>query len=206
MNKPGTEDELIDRLLAGDEAAFGWLVDTYHAQLVRLARSFVKQRGQAEEVVQEAWEAVIKALPRFERRSSLRTWMFRILTNRAKTRAVREGRMVPLSAIGGNEEEHAVDADRFEKGMWTTTGTPHPWGGTPEDVLMRSEIFDVISEAIEKLPARQAAVVTMRDIQGLSSEEVCNVLEISETNQRVLLHRGRSKLRAALENFMRGRA
>jgi len=172
----------------------------------RLARVYVHSADLAAEVVQETWMAVLHGLQRFEGRSALKTWIFRILTNKAKTRGVREGRTVPFSSLGREDDDRgpAVDADRFtSKGRWADP--PSGWGhGTPEAILQRKDSMQALQEAIATLPPGQRAVVTMRDIDGWDSEDVCNVLEISETNQRVLLHRGRSKLRGALEQHYRG--
>jgi RNA polymerase sigma-70 factor (ECF subfamily) len=202
------EMRLVEGLRAGDEAAFVELMRRYGASMLRVAQLYVRSRAVAEEVVQEAWLAVFKGISRFEGRSSLKTWLFRILTNTAKTRAVREGRSVPFSALAGDEEDGpTVDPDRFlgpdERfpGHWSSP--PSSWAGEPEERLVASETLGVIRAEIDKLPPAQALVITMRDIEGFSSEEVCNALEISETNQRVLLHRARTKVRRALEDYLR---
>ncbi len=201
------EMRLVDGLRAGDEAAFVELMRLYGASMVRVAQLYVRSRAVAEEVVQESWLAVFKGISRFEGRSSLKTWLFRILTNTAKTRAVREGRSIPFSALAGDEEDGpSVDPDRFlgpdERfpGHWSAP--PSSWAGEPEERLVASETLEVIKAEIEKLPPAQALVITMRDIEGFSSEEVRNALEISETNQRVLLHRARTKVRRALEDYL----
>jgi RNA polymerase sigma-70 factor (ECF subfamily) len=201
------EMRLVDGLRAGDEAAFVELMRLYGASMLRVAQLYVRSRAVAEEVVQESWLAVFKGISRFEGRSSLKTWLFRILTNTAKTRAVREGRSIPFSALAGDEEdEPSVDPDRFlgpdERfpGHWSAP--PSSWAGEPEERLVAAETLDVINAEIEKLPRPQALVITMRDIEGFTSEEVCNALEISETNQRVLLHRARTKVRRALEDYL----
>jgi RNA polymerase sigma-70 factor (ECF subfamily) len=168
---------------------------------------YVPSRAVAEEVAQETWLAVLDGLDRFEGRSSLKTWIFRILTNTAKTRAVREGRSIPFSALGGEDEEGgAVDADRFLgddtrfPGHWAAP--PQRWEAQPERSLLSSEALQLIEREIAKLPRNQAIVVTMRDVEGFDAEEVRNALDISETNQRVLLHRARTKLRRALEEYL----
>lgn len=198
------EQALLARLRAGDEAAFAMLIDRHNSSLLRLAQVFVSSRAVAEEVVQETWVGVIEGLAAFEGRSSLKTWILRILTNRAKTRGAREGRSVPFSALGdpGTETEPAVDPVRFKPtGMWAEP--PRRWDDeTPEKLLIRQEVLHVLEAAMEQLPPNQRAVVTLRDVDGLDSVEVCNVLQISETNQRVLLHRARSKLRRVLEQFL----
>jgi RNA polymerase sigma-70 factor (ECF subfamily) len=200
------EAQLLEALRAGDEDAFRALVREYNPSLVRVARIYVPTQAAAEEVAQETWLGVLNGLSRFEGRSSLRTWIFRILTNIAKTRAKRDGRTLPFSALSdpGRVPEAAVDADRF-------LGPEHPrWPGHwalkpevwPEDALLAAETRERLAEAIEGLPAAQRAVISLRDIEGWSSEEVRNALDLSETNQRVLLHRARSKVRAALESYL----
>ena len=200
------EAELLERLRAGDENAFAALVREYHPSLVRVARMYVATQAAAEEVAQETWLGVLNGLDRFEGRSSLKTWIFRILSNIAKTRAVRDGRTLPFSALHdpGRVPEAAVDADRFLDpehprwpGHWAVK--PAPW---PEDALLTAETRERLAEAIEALPATQRAVLSLRDIEGWSSDEVRNALDLSETNQRVLLHRARSKVRAALESYL----
>jgi RNA polymerase sigma-70 factor, ECF subfamily len=205
-----SEAELLDALRAGDEEAFAALVREYHPSLVRVARMYVSSQAAAEEVAQEAWLGVLNGLPRFEGRSSLRTWIFRILTNIAKTRAKRDGRTLPFSALQdpARVPEPAVDADRFldpEHPRWPGhwAARPEPW---PEDALLAAETRERLAEAIEALPATQRAVISLRDIEGWTSEEVRNALDLSETNQRVLLHRARSKVRAALESYLEGQS
>jgi RNA polymerase sigma-70 factor, ECF subfamily len=202
------EQLLIARLRAGEQAAFAEVVGRYHGALLRLARVFVANESAAEEVVQETWLGLIKGLSGFEGRSPLKTWLFRILANRAKTRGIRDKRSVPFSALGGSDPddpEPAVDPARFTRsGMWADP--PEVWEiDTPEKVLLRRETMTLLKLAIADLPPNQRAVVILRDVEGLEAEEVCNVLEIAETNQRVLLHRGRSKLRAALEKHIGGK-
>jgi RNA polymerase sigma-70 factor, ECF subfamily len=201
------EMRLVEGLRAGEESAFVELMRLYGASMLRIAQLYVRSRAVAEEVVQESWLAVFKGIGRFEGRSSLKTWLFRILTNTAKTRAVREGRSIPFSALGGDEEDGpSVDPDRFlgpeERfpGHWSAP--PSSWAAEPEERLVASETLDVIKAEIEKLPPAQALVITMRDVEGFSSEDVCNALDITETNQRVLLHRARSKVRRALEDYL----
>ncbi len=201
--------QLVEALRRGDELAFTQLVDAHHAAMLRLAMLFVSDRAVAEEVTQEAWLGVLRGLNRFEGRSSLKTWMFRILTNCAKTRAQREGRSLPFSAVWDAETdpgEPAVDPERFkpadapiEAHHWVSF--PRSWDEIPEDRLIARETRAVIRQAIEALPPSQREVITLRDVEGWTSEEVCNVLAISETNQRVLLHRARSKVRRALERY-----
>jgi RNA polymerase sigma-70 factor (ECF subfamily) len=200
------EAQLLDALRAGDEAAFAALVREYQPSLVRVARIYVSTQAAAEEVAQETWLGVLNGLDRFEGRSSLRTWIFRILTNIAKTRAQRDGRTLPFSALQdpGRVPEAALDADRFLDpehprwpGHWAVR--PEPW---PEEAVVAAETQARLAEAIEALPAAQRAVISLRDIEGWSSKEVRNALELSETNQRVLLHRARSKVRRALESYL----
>lgn len=197
---------LLEGLRAGDEAAFAELMREYGGGMLRVAMMYVSSRAVAEDVVQEAWLGVLKGIDRFEGRSSLKTWLFRIVANTAKTRGMRESRSIPFSALGGDAgNEPTVDPDRFlgsgERfpGHW---GVP-PQAWAPESRLLSEETLGVIEREIERLPPAQRAVITMRDVQGFTSEEVCNALDLSETNQRVLLHRARAKVRGALEEYMR---
>ena len=195
------DSALLERLRRGDERAFMELVERYHAALVRLAQSFVPSRAVAEEVAQETWLGVLNGLDRFEGRSSLKTWIFRILVNRAKTRGERESRSVPFSALETAEGEPAVDPDRFgADGGWVSP--PRPWGGGPVERLLAGEARGVIDAAIEKLPPAQRRVITLRDIEGLGADETRELLDLSDGNQRVLLHRARSKVRQALEEYL----
>jgi RNA polymerase sigma-70 factor, ECF subfamily len=198
--------QLVEALRAGDEDAFVRLVREYQPSLVRVARIYVSTQAAAEEVAAETWLAVLNGLDRFEGRSSLRTWIFRILTNIAKTRGQRDGRTLPFSALEdpGRVPEAALDADRFLDpehprwpGHWAVR--PEPW---PEDAVIAAETQARLAEAIEALPPAQRAVISLRDVEGWSSEEVRNALELSETNQRVLLHRARAKVRRALESYL----
>ena len=204
---PAAEERLLNALREGQEEAFAELVSTFTPALLRVARIYVRDRAVAEEVVQEAWLGVLRGLDRFEGRASFRTWLFRILTNVAKTRAVREGRTVPFSALApeaADEESPSVASDRFSppsdrwSGHWASP--PAEWD-LPESRLLSSELRARLGEAIEGLPASQRAVISLRDVEGWSAEEVCNVLELSETNQRVLLHRARSGVRQELEDY-----
>ena len=207
------EDEaLLVRLRAGHEDAFVELVDRYHAQMVRLALSFVSSHSVAEEVAQEAWLGVLKGLDHFEGRSSLKTWIFRILTNTAKTRGQRESRIVPFASLGGTDgdgEDAEFDLERFHPpgdalaGHWMSP--PGEWETSPEDLMLSGEVRAQIEGAMAKLGPSQREVMRLRDIEGWSSEEVCNVLELTETNQRVLLHRARTKVRQALAQYFAGR-
>jgi len=199
------ERALIDRVLGGDRQAFASLVDRYHGPLLRLAGLFVRNRAAAEEVVQDTWIGVLEGLEGFEGRSSLKTWIFRILANRARTRAERDARSVPFSALAGAEgEEPAVEPQRFDqKGHWTDA--PGEWDEeSPEKLALRGETMAVLETAMAALPAGQRAVLTLRDVEGMEADDICNVHGITLTNQRVLLHRARSKVRRALERHMRG--
>lgn len=196
------ERELIEALRRRDEAAFVQLLDLYAASLLRVARAFVSTQAVAEEVVQETWLGVLQGIDRFEARSSFKTWLFRILVNRARTRGQREGRTTPLS------DEPAVDPTRFhdpDHDRWPRCwrAPPGSWGESPEERLLARETREVIERVIATLPPAQREVITLRDIEGLSAAEVCNVLAVSDTNQRVLLHRARSRVRAALEAHLR---
>jgi RNA polymerase sigma-70 factor (ECF subfamily) len=201
-----TDLELVARLRAGDEDVFMELVDTLQPAMLRIARMYVSTQAVAEEVVQDAWLGVLKGLDRFEGRSSLRTWIFRIVSNIAKTRGQREGRSVPFASLaGGDLDQPTFDPSRFMgedgqfPGHWSTF--PPDWSGVPEDRLLGSETLRVAGAAIEELPPMQAEVIRLRDVLGWSSAEVRNALELSETNQRVLLHRARAKVRRALDRY-----
>jgi RNA polymerase sigma-70 factor, ECF subfamily len=207
---PVNEAQLLRSLRDGDEKAFAMLVDEHGAAMLRVAQLYVRSRAVAEEVVQEAWLGVLRGIERFEGRSSLRTWLFRIVANLAKTRAVREVRSVPFSALATAETEEqgpSVPPERFRgpddrwSGHWATP--PEDWG-RPEQELLSAETREVIARAIDTLPESQRQVITLRDVEGWTSEEVCNVLELSETNQRVLLHRARTKVRHALDDYLMG--
>lgn len=185
---------MLDRLRAGDEQAFVTLVRRHHDAMLRLASSLVPSSAVAEEVVQDTWVAVIRGIGGFEGRSSLRTWLFRILVNRARTAGTKERRSV---AVG--DADPAVDGSRFDDtGRWLSP--PEPWQDQVEDRVLAGKLADRIRSAIDELPDRQRQVVLLRDIEGMSSLEVCSVLDLSEGNQRVLLHRGRSRLRQVIES------
>jgi RNA polymerase sigma-70 factor (ECF subfamily) len=205
--RPDAEQSLLAALRAGDEAAFVSLVERHHASMLRIAMAHCPRRDAAEEVVQETWLAVFEGVGRFEGRSSLRTWIFSILTNRAKTRGVRERRSVPASSIPGLEDGPTVDPSRFAAsgpyvGHWTKP--PRAWEDRPDDRVLADELSARIDVAIADLPPAQREVITLRDVEGLSSEDVCNVLGLSETNQRVILHRARARVRRALEAYFDG--
>jgi RNA polymerase sigma-70 factor, ECF subfamily len=201
---PPGEAEVVAALRAGDERAFAALIDEHGPAMLRVARMYVSSRAVAEEVVQEAWLGVISGIGRFEGRSSLKTWIFRILSNRAKTRGEREGRSLPFSSLersDTNGDERTVDADRFgSDGAWTSG--PSRWSELPENRLVGKETIGVAQAAIDALSETQRTVITLRDIEGWSPEEIRNVLGLSETNQRVLLHRARAKVRLALESYL----
>jgi RNA polymerase sigma-70 factor, ECF subfamily len=191
--QPDPDAQLLARLRSGDEQAFMILVARYQPAMLRLASGYVPSRAIAEEVVQDAWVGFLRGLKQFEGRSSVRTWLFRILVNRARSAGVQERRTMAVS-----DAEAAVDAARFDQtGNWSMP--PAPWTDLVDDRLVAIQMADLIRTALVDLPARQREVVTLRDIDGLSSEEVCSVLEITDANQRVLLHRGRSKIRQLLE-------
>ena len=208
MTEATVEADLLARLRAGDERAFETLVMRHHRTMLAVARQYVSTRAVAEEVVQEAWLGVIKGIDRFEGRSSLSTWILRILVNIAKTRGVRESRSVPYAALAGPDDEVSVEADRFRGPNDQYTGGwwafPDDWSKLPEQALLQRETLKVVTDAIEALPPLQRSVIAMRDIQGCGPEDVCSVLEISDGNQRVLLHRARSRVRAALEEHLDG--
>jgi RNA polymerase sigma-70 factor (ECF subfamily) len=192
-----SDADLLLRLRSGDEQAFVTLVGRYHEPMLRLAVSFVPSRAVAEEVVQDTWLAVVRGLGGFEGRSSLRTWVFRILVNQARTTGTREHRSVPVA-----DPKPAVDPSRFDaSGSWADP--PEHWIEAAEGRIEAGKLADRIRARIDELPARQRQVVILRDIEEMSSEEVCAVLAISDANQRVLLHRGRSRLRQLFEDEFR---
>ncbi len=203
--------QLIDALRRRDESAFVRLVGHYQGPLLRLALGYATSRAVAEEIVQDTWLGVLQGIERFEGRSSFKTWLFRILVNRARTRAEREARTVPFSGLGSESDcdEPAVaperfvdDADPSWAGHWAAP--PRAWDASPEEHLLSRETLDLIDRTIAVLPPAQRQVITLRDVEGWTPEEVCNTLEITETNQRVLLHRARSRVRRALENYFDG--
>jgi len=207
----GEDHRLVRALRAGDEAAFVALLDRYQAPLVRLATVYVRDRAVAEEVVQETWVGVLRGINRFEERSSFKTWLFRILTNQAKRRGAREKRTVPFSALARADAEGdqpAVAPEHFLPpgdewaGHWVST--LQDWREVPEEVLLSAETHDQARRAIETLAPSQRLVITLRDVEGWSAGEVCNALQITETNQRVLLHRARAKVRQALAGYLEG--
>jgi len=197
---------LVERLRAGDESAFMSLVERLQPSMLRVARMYVSTTAVAEEVVQETWLGVLRGLDSFQGRSSLRTWIFRILTNIAKTRGQREGRSLPFASLAGDDlDAPAVDPSRFDppegpRGRWSTL--PEDWSDVPEERLLGHETLDVVGRAIAGLPPMQAEVIRLRDALGWTSEEVRNALDLTETNQRVLLHRARAKVRGALERYL----
>jgi RNA polymerase sigma-70 factor, ECF subfamily len=204
-----TESSLLLALRDGDEWAFTELVRRHHASLRRVARAYVSSESVADEVVQETWLAVVVGIDRFEGRSSIKTWLFSILVNIARTRGVREKRCMPFSELGGAEPDEprspSVPPERFQNtgdawpGHWASP--PRAWEN-PERRLACLEAREHLREALGELPSLQQTVVTLRDVEGLDATEVCRLLGISDGNQRVLLHRGRARLRAALETYM----
>lgn len=202
------EAELLARLRAGDEQAFETLVERHYGAMVAVARTYVSSRAVAEEVVQDAWIGVLKGLEGFQGRSSLRTWIMRIVANTAMRRGGAEAQSVPFSSLVPEGEEAAVDAERFRgredgfPGHWRAY--PGNWSSLPEQALLGRETLDVVTRAIDGLPTAQRTVITLRDIHGCSADEVCTALEIAAAHQRVLLHRARSRVRAALESHFDG--
>jgi RNA polymerase sigma-70 factor (ECF subfamily) len=193
---------LVKALAARDPDAFAYLLERYHSALIRLAQQYVPNRAVAEEVAQETWLAVIEGIDRFEQRSSLKTWLFRILVNIARSHGVKENRSIPFAAHEALDDEPAVDPRRFRRfalrgrGQWKVP--PQPWTD-PEQRALDAETLAVIHRAVDQLPPAQREVLTMRDLVGWSAAEACEALEITEANQRVLLHRARSRVRSALE-------
>jgi RNA polymerase sigma-70 factor, ECF subfamily len=193
---------LVSALQQGDEAAFAWLLDRYDRPLRRLAGTFVSTGASADEVVQETWLAVIEGIDRFEGRSAVKTWIYRILMNKARTRGVRDKRSVPFTALEGP----TFPADRFLPddhpewpGHWASP--PPAWDDVPQELVESQETLAQVQAAIERLPLPHRQVITLRDVEGWSAAEVCAVLELSAANQRVLLHRARAKVRATLERY-----
>jgi len=206
-----TDDTLIIALRRGDESAFAYLVDHHHASMVRVAMLYCRDQSAAEEIAQETWLALLKGIHQFEARSSLKTWLFSILANKAKTRGQRDRRSITFTELAATQSDHeneanedgAVDATRFKSdGWWVDETHPSDWQITPEVAYQSAEIRACIQQSIAALPANQQQVMTLRDIEGLEAESVCNIMGISETNQRVLLHRARAKVRSALESYL----
>jgi RNA polymerase sigma-70 factor, ECF subfamily len=204
-----SDEQILTALRRGDERAFVQLVECHQALMLRVARRYVRSSAVAEEVVQETWVGVLRGLGRFERRSSFRTWLFQIALNQARTRGERERRTIPFASLADREvadDTAAVDPDRFLGAdhdrwphHWATP--PRRWDESPERYAESEETLARVREAIERLPPAQRVVITLRDIYGCDSAEVCNALDLTETNQRVLLHRARSRVRADLESY-----
>ena len=202
------EADLVARLRAGDEAAFERLVTELYGTMLTVARTYVKDRAVAEEVVQEAWLGVIRGLDGFEGRASLKTWILSILVNQAKTRGTREARSVPFASLVREDDAPAVEPERFRGPNEPYTGGwrsfPADWSATAGTIVEDRETIRVAMRAIAELPLTQQTVIRMRDVEGYSAEEVCATLDVSEANQRVLLHRARSRVRSALERHLDG--
>jgi RNA polymerase sigma-70 factor (ECF subfamily) len=205
---PVEDRELLARLRRGDEVAFAGLVEGLYGPMLRLAMLHLGDRAVAEEVVQDAWVAVLRQLDRFEGRSSLRTWILRIVSNRAKTRALQERRTLPFSSLQGQDDDGgpAVEPERFLPagarwaGHWASP--PRSWRDVPEDRLLSRETRAEVDRAVELLPPAQRAVIVLRDVEGMTAAETCELLGLTEGNQRVLLHRARSRVRRALERYL----
>lgn len=204
------EAGLIQALREGNEETFVWLVQKYHKSLVRLANLYLQDSELSEETAQDTWLAVLKSLDRFEGRSSFKTWLFTILANQAKTRGRREKPTLQFIESGDDLGDYpTVDVERFNPSdaksfanHWSIKATPASWRGIPEEIFLSEELLDVIHRAIDSLPENQRAVMVLRDIEGFSSVDVCNILGISDTNLRVLLHRSRAKVREILEAYL----
>ena len=202
-NRSAADDRaVVAALCNGDERVFEGLVECYHRSLVRIALMYVHDGAIAEELAQETWIAVLEGIERFEGRSSLKTWIFTILANRAKTRAGRERRQLPVSTLAGDDEPE-VPLDRFlpPDDPHRPLGWAAPPRAWPEERLLSGEVVERVREAIAQLPPAQQAVIGLRDVEGLSAEEVVAALDISAGNERVLLHRARSRVRRALEEY-----
>jgi RNA polymerase sigma-70 factor, ECF subfamily len=206
-DRAAAETALLERLRAGDEAAFAGLVAGLYGTMLTVARTYVKDRAVAEEVVQETWLGVINGLDRFQGRSSLKTWILSILVNQAKTRGTREARTVPFASLAPDDHAPAVDPERFRGPHEQYTGGwrafPANWQAA-DQLAQDRETIRVAMRAIAELPLTQQTVIRMRDVEGYSAEEVCATLAVSEANQRVLLHRARSRVRSALERHIDG--
>jgi RNA polymerase sigma-70 factor, ECF subfamily len=202
-----TDADLVSQLRAGDESAIAQLVDEWSPTMLRVARSFVDSPQSAEDVVQDTWLGMLSGLAQFEGRSSLRTWAFSILVNRARTRGAREARTLTSSL---DSREGPIVEDRFagsggeHRLPWTSIDVPSRWDTVPENVALSREVLHQLDRALSALPPRQRKVVTMRDVCGMTADEVCASLNISPQNQRVLLHRARAVLREALADYYRG--
>lgn len=201
-DEQATDLERVEAIRRGDERTFGALFDEFQPGLRRIVRQYVDNPAVAEEVIQETWLGVIRGIFAFEGRSSLKTWIFRILINRAKTRAMREKRTVPFAEIGMRAPDDSDDADSLPGPGLEPPAELQP---SPEAALLAGETQQRLAAAIEELPPNLRVVLTLRDVEGLSAEEVCNTLGIRETNQRVLLHRARSRVRARLAPYLQGR-
>jgi len=203
-----TDAELVTQLRAGDESAIAQMVDRWSPTMLRVARSFVDSPQSAEDVVQDTWLGMLSGLAKFEGRSSLRTWAFSILVNRARTRGAREARTITWSPLGPREaptvEERLTRSGDGHPLHWTSIDVPSRWDTIPENVALSREVVQLLNRALSALPTRQRRVVTMRDVCGMAAEEVCATLDISPQNQRVLLHRARAVLRTALADYYRG--
>jgi len=203
-----SDEQIVSALRAGDERTFRALFERSYPMMKRVARTYVASDAVADEIVQDTWIAIMTGIERFEGRSALGTWMFSILTNQAKTHGARERRALPLSSLTPDDDKGpAVNPDRFQKddeafpGHWATP--PRPWQ-KPDRRLLSLEVRGQLKEALAQLPERQRLIVVLRDVEGLSAEEVRHLLDLSPENQRVLLHRGRSRLRALLEEYIDG--
>jgi RNA polymerase sigma-70 factor, ECF subfamily len=200
--RPADDQGLVTALRKGDEQTFAALVDGWSGWMLRVAREHVPTPSVAEEVVQETWLAVVEGLHRFRGDAALRTWVYRILLNQARRRGIRERRTVPFASLSPEDPVPTVDPERFQG-----PGEPHPGGWRefpdewPEQVALSREMRDVVSRALTELPARQGIVIALRDLDGHSADEVCELLDISAGNQRFLLHRGRAVVRAHLEQY-----
>jgi RNA polymerase sigma-70 factor, ECF subfamily len=202
----GTFDSELEALKAGDEAAFRALIERYHGPIMRLAMAYVRDRGVAEDVVQETWLTCLRSLDKFEGRSSLKTWIFGIAINVARSRRRKEARILPFASLWQRDDSDkrrpTVDATRFgSDGMWAAG--PSSWSSLPEATVLGNETLQRVKEAIDVLPAKQRDVITLRDVAGLSADEVCGLLSISAENQRVRLHRARAAVRKMLEEYLR---
>ena len=205
MSQVSTDADLAALIQARDEAAISQLVEQWSPAMLRIARSFVDSAQSAEDVVQDAWLGMLSGVAGFEGRSSLRGWTFTILVNRARTRGAREARTIPQPPTAARSEQDANDWFAGEAARtWSSIDVTSRWDTAPENVVLSKEILLQLDQALSELPSRQRQVVTMRDVCGMSTEEVCAALDISPANQRVLLHRARAVLREALAEYYGG--
>lgn len=199
-------DPDLEALRSGDEAAFRALIQLHHGPMLRLAKAYVRDPGVAEDVVQETWLTCLRNLDKFEGRSSVKTWIYGIVMNIARSRKRKEARILPFASLWRRDDSDTrrptVEASRFGgDGMWSAP--PDSWNNLPESKVLSGETMNRVKAAIQSLPIKQREVITLRDVAGLDADEVCGLLSISAENQRVRLHRARAAVRKMLEEYLR---